>query len=79
MVLEIARLMASQEGKRLYNILQRLVDAPGMSVDKVMKQTADHMERIERLAKRSGFTVKQIEDGSMTLYEAELTGRRHLS
>ena len=78
MVLEIARLMTSQEGKRLYNILQRLVDAPGMSVDKVMKQTADHMERIERLAKRSGFTVKKIEDGSMTLYEAELTGRGHL-
>jgi len=56
-----------------------MVDAPGMSVDKVMRQTADHMERIERLAKRSGFTVKQIEDWSMTLYEAELTGRRHLS
>jgi len=79
MIIELARLMASQEGKRLYNILQRMVDAPGMSVDKVMRQTADHMERIERLAKRSGFTVKQIEDWSMTLYEAELTGRRHLS
>lgn len=78
MALEIARVMASPQGVRLYNTIKRLVESEGLPVDQVMRQAVDHMERMESLAKRSGFTVKQIADGSLTLYEAELTARGHL-
>jgi len=78
MALEIMKVMASPEGVRLYNTLKRLVDAEGIPVDQVMRQSVDHMERMESLARRSGFTVKQIADGSVALYEAELTSRGHL-
>jgi len=69
---EIARVMASPQGARLYNTLRRLVESEGLSVDQVMQQSVEHMERMESLAKRSGFTVKQIADYSLALYETHL-------
>ena len=78
MALEIARVMASPQGVRLYNTLRRLVQSEGMPVDQIMSQSVDHMETMESLAKRSGFSLKQVYDGSLALYEAELTARGHL-
>ena len=75
---EIARVMASPQGARLYNTLRRLVESEGLSVDQVMQQSVEHMERMESLAKRSGITVKQIADDSLALYETHLKGQGRL-
>jgi len=69
---EIARVMASPEGLRLYNTLRRLVQAEGMPVDQIMKQSVDHMERMESLARRAGLSLKQVHDDSFAVYEAHL-------
>ncbi len=73
MAMELARIMASAEGRQLFDTLKRLVESQGLSISEVMKQSVEHMERMEDLAKRSGFTLKQIADGSLAAYEARLT------
>lgn len=74
MALEIARLMASPQGMRLYKTLKRLVEAEGIPVDEVMGQSVDHMEKMEAIARRTGRTVRQVAEESLTLYEAQLGG-----
>ena len=73
LALEIAKVMASPEGARLYSTLRRLVDSEGLPVDQVMSQSVDHMERMEAIARRTGKKLKQVYDESLTLYEAHLT------
>ncbi|GAH80805.1 unnamed protein product [marine sediment metagenome] len=67
--LEIARLLATSEGRRLISTLQRLVQSQGLPLEQVIRESVEHMERLERLAKRTGKQIKQVADDSLDLYE----------
>ncbi len=67
--LEIARLLASGEGRRLISTLQRLVQSQGLPLEQVIRESVEHMERLESLAKRTGKQIKQVADDSLDLYE----------
>ena len=69
MALEVARLLASPEGVRLVATIKRLVRSQGLPMDVVVRQSVEHMERIEALAQRSGKTVKEVADEALALYE----------
>ncbi len=69
MGLEIARLLAQPEGRRLISTLHRLVESQGLPVEQVLRESVDHMERLETLARKTGKTVKQVADESLDLYE----------
>ncbi len=75
MAMEIARLLASQEGMRLVATIKRLVQSQGLPMDVVLKQSVEHMERLEALAKRSGKTVKEVADEALAHYEARELAR----
>jgi len=67
--LEIARLLATGEGRRLISTLQRLVQSQGLPLEQVIRESVEHMERLESLAKRTGKPIKQVADDSLNLYE----------
>jgi len=69
MALEIARLLATGEGRRLISTLQRLVQSQGLPIEQVIRESIEHMERMESLAKRTGKQIKQVADDSLDLYE----------
>lgn len=70
MALEIARLLASPEGAHLVSTIKRLVQSQGLPMDVVLRQSVEHMERIEALAQWSGKTVKEVADEALALYES---------
>ena len=70
--LEIAQLVRSGEGARLLATVKRLVQTQGLSVTEIMRQSVEHMERMEELAAKSGKTVKQVANECLDLYEAQL-------
>ena len=74
MALEIARLLASPEGMRLVSTIKRLVQSQGLPMDVVLRQSVEHMERLEALAQRSGKTVKEVADEALALYQRHLEG-----
>jgi len=76
MALEIARLLATGEGRRLISTLQRLVQSQGLPLDQVIRESVEHMERLESLAKRTGKTIKQVADDSLDLYERSTIGEK---
>ncbi|KKL91632.1 hypothetical protein LCGC14_1892790 [marine sediment metagenome] len=69
---DLARILASPEGLRLYNTLKRIVEAEGMSVSEVLSQTVAHMEKIESLSRRKGLSARQVADDSLAQYERSL-------
>lgn len=71
MMFDVARLLTSGEGQRLIDTIKRLVASQGLPIDQVIGQSVDHMERIERLALRSGRTVKEVADTALDLYERQ--------
>ena len=75
MALEIAQLIATPGGKRLYNTLKRIVDAEGIPVADVLSQSVDHLEKMEQLARTHHLSVKQVADDSVRLYEEHLLAR----
>ncbi|KKL23163.1 hypothetical protein LCGC14_2428160, partial [marine sediment metagenome] len=42
--------------------------------DQVVRNSVEHIERLEKLAQLSGKTVKQVADEAMALYEAKEGG-----
>jgi len=72
MALEIARLLATGQGRRLISTLQRLVQSQGLPIEQVIRESVEHMERMESLAKRTGKPIKQVADDSLSLYEEAL-------
>lgn len=75
MALEIAALIATPGGKRLYSTLKRIVDAEGIPVAEVLNQSVDHLEKMEQIARTHGISVKQVADDSVRLYEEHLLSR----
>lgn len=71
---EMARVLGSPDGIRLVNTLRRLVRSQGLPVDQVVRNSVEHIERLENLAQLSGKTVKQVADEAMALYEAKEGG-----
>lgn len=79
MELRMARqIMTTPEGRRLVETLKRMVDNEGLSIEEVVSQSAEHLERMERMARASGFTVKAIADGSLAAFEARLVAEGKL-
>ena len=74
MALEIARLLASSEGMRLVATIKRLVQSQGLPMDVVLRQSVEHMERLEGLAHRTGKSVKEVADEALALYQRHLEG-----
>jgi hypothetical protein len=72
MSMETARLLASPEGVRLLTTIRRLVRSQGLPTDVVVRQSVEHMERLEAVAQRAGKTVKEVADEALDLYEARL-------
>ena len=66
------KMIGTPEGRRLVETLKRLVKNEGLSIEEVVSQSAEHLERMERIARAAGLTVKQVADGSLDLYEAQL-------
>ena len=71
-MLEMARLVASPEGRRLVATLRRLVGSQAVPLEEVMRQSVRHLERMEALAHMTGKTVQEVADESLDLYEASL-------
>ncbi|KKM69236.1 hypothetical protein LCGC14_1452860 [marine sediment metagenome] len=74
MMLEMARVLGSPDGIRLVATLRRLVRSQGLPVDQVVRNSVEHIERLEKLAQLNGKTVKQVADEAMALYEAKEGG-----
>jgi len=74
MMLDMARLLGSPDGIRLVATLRRLVRSQGLPVDQVVRNSVEHIERLEKLAQLNGKTVKQVADEAMALYEAKEGG-----
>ncbi len=74
MMLDMARVLGSPDGIRLVATLRRLVRSQGLPVDQVVRNSVEHIERLEKLAQLSGKTVKQVADEAMALYEAKEGG-----
>ncbi|KKL18046.1 hypothetical protein LCGC14_2479450, partial [marine sediment metagenome] len=64
MAFEIAQLIATPGGKRLYSTLKRIVDAEGIPVADVLSQSVDHLEKMEQLARTHKLSVKQVAEES---------------
>ncbi|MBI2919161.1 MAG: hypothetical protein HYY01_14395 [Chloroflexi bacterium] len=75
MGLEMARLLATPDGRRMVETLKRLVHSQGLPLEEVVCQSVAHMERLEALAQRTGKTVRQVADESLDLYERHLERR----
>jgi len=69
MAWEIGRLLASPEGVRLVATIQRLVSTQGIPADEVIRQSVEHMERLETLARQTGKSVKEVAEEALVLYE----------
>ncbi|HEC61088.1 MAG TPA: hypothetical protein ENI27_02410 [bacterium] len=67
---ELAKLLATTEGRKLITTLQRLVASQGKDLEQVMRESIEHMEKLEEIAKKRGKTLKQVADESLKLYEA---------
>ena len=74
MALEVARLLASPEGVRLMATIKRLVQSQGLPMDVVLRQSVEHMDRLETLAQRSGKSVKEVADEALARYQRYLEG-----
>lgn len=74
MALEMAKLLATGEGHRLVSTIRRLVSSQGLPIEQVVRESVDHMEHLEALARRTGKTVKQVADESLALYEKTIGG-----
>ena len=71
--LEMARTLATPEGRRLLSTIQRLVQSEGLPVEQVIRESVQHMEHLEALARQTGRTVKQVADESLALAEAAIS------
>jgi hypothetical protein len=69
MPLTAMRLMASAEGQRLISTIRRHVSSENRPPEQVLQELLDHLDKVEEIAKRTGKTVKQIEDEAISLYE----------
>ena len=67
---ELAKLLATAEGRKLIATLQRLVTSQKIPLAQVMTESIEHMEKLEAIAKKRGKTLKQVADESLKLYEA---------
>ena len=74
MAVEVARLLATGEGHRLISTIRRLVSSQGLPLEQVVRESVDHMERLEALARRTGKSVKEVADESLALYEKTIGG-----
>jgi len=72
MGIEAVKLLATGQGQRLISTIRRLVSSQGLPLQQVVRESVDHMERLEALAKQTGKTVKQVADESLALYEHHL-------
>ncbi len=72
MPLSALRLLTSPEGQRLVETIKRIVHSQNLTVEQAVRDMLDHLDRVEALAKRTGKTVKQVEDEALKLYEGQL-------
>ena len=70
-MLDLIKLAASREGERLVATLRRLVESEGLPITQVISQATDHLERMERISKRRGKSVKEVAEEALNLYERE--------
>lgn len=69
---DLIKLLATGEGERLLSTIRRLVESQGLPLEQVVRNSVDHMNRIEALAKRSGKSVQEVADEALALYERSL-------
>lgn len=69
MPLTAMRLVASPEGQRLISTIRRHVSSENRPPEQVLKELLDHLDKVEEIAKKTGKTVKQVEDEAIRLYE----------
>lgn len=72
MPLTAIRLMASPEGQRLVETIRRIVSSQKQPVEQVVRDMLDHLDRVEAIAKKTGKTVRQVEDDAIKLYEGTI-------
>ena len=68
---EMGRLLAPPEGVHLVSTIKRLVSSQGLPAGEVIKQSAEHLERLETLARRTGRSVKEVAEEALALYKKE--------
>lgn len=66
------RLMTSPEGQRLVETIRRIVSSQKQPVEQVVRDMLDHLDRVEAIAKKTGKTVRQVEDDAIKLYEGTI-------
>lgn len=69
---DIGRIMGSGVGPELIQTLKRIADKQGLGVDEVMRESLVFIKRMESLGARSGYSVKQVADQALDLFEGNL-------
>jgi len=67
--LELARIMAGKDGRRMLETIKRLVRSQGETPDELIKGLNSHMERMERLSQSTGMPIKRIAEEALNLFE----------
>ncbi len=70
-MLDLMKLLGSPEADRLISTIKRLRvldDGQGLSISNII----DHLDRLERVSKKTGKSIKEVCNESMDLYESIL-------
>ena len=66
---DLARIMTGKDGRKMLEIIKRLVRSQGEPPDELIKGFNAHLEHMERLSQRTGRSVKQVAIEALNLFE----------